>query len=189
MRFLKPGLALLLVLTVGAVQAGPDDQAGAGATASGGATVSGSVTAKLSTQEMTTRGATMVVQMEDAQRRLVELQLLARKATDIIKLNCVNDKLLQVKQLLNIAEGAKGGLEAGSEEERTHAYTEITVSSEKVATLRGEAEGCVGEGEMFVGPSRVIVTAPRIVDDPTMIDPFRLAGVQIERPTYATPFL
>ena len=101
----------------------------------------------------------------------------------------MNDKLLQVKQLINIAESAKADLESGSDEERTHAYTQITISSEKVATLRGEAEGCVGEGEMFVGPSRVTVTAPRIVDDPTIIDPFRLTGVEIERPSYATPFL
>ena len=183
MRLYKHGLAVLLVLTVGAVQAAPDDAAG------GGAAVSGSATAKISAQEMTTRGAQLMTQMEEAQRRLVELQMLARKATDIIKLNCVNDKLLQVKQLLNIAEGAKVNLGAASDEERTHAYTEITISSEKVATLRGEAEGCVGEGEMFVGPSKLTVTAPRIVDDPTVIDPFRFAGVEIERPSYATPFL
>src|SRR5262245_1580702 len=184
MRLSKLGLPVLLVLTVGVVQASPDDPA-----AGGGATASVSVSAKLSAQDMLSRGNQLVSQMEEAQRGMVELQLVARRAAHIIRRTGVNDKLLQVKQLLNIAEVAKGCLEAGTDEARQHAYTEITISSEKITTLRGDAEGCVGEGEMFVGKSKLTVSAPRIVNDPTLMDPFRFANIEIERPTYATPYL
>jgi hypothetical protein len=168
---------------LGIVQADPGD-----GDDPSGAVVGGSVTVKLTPQEMTARAEQMLDTMEQAQRRVIELQLLARNAKDIIKLNCVNDKFLQVKQLLNIADDAKAGVYAAGDD-RDHAFAQITLSSEKVTGLRGEAEGCVGDGEMFVGSTRVSVKKPDILDDPTTVDPFNLTGFSIERPTLATPFL
>jgi hypothetical protein len=182
MRKLNVVAVLLFMTTLGIVQASADEEAG------GTATVGGSVSAKLSAQDMQARGEAMVAEMEATMRRMTERQIQARTAKDIIKLNCVNDKLLQVKQLLNIADDARVQLQVAGDD-REHAYTEITLASEKVATLGGEADGCVGEGEIFVGATKVSVSAPRVIDDPTTIDPFHLGGIEIERPTYATPFL
>ena len=185
MRFRKLYAAAFVFAMFGIVQADNDDPADG---VSGGATASGSVTVKLTPQEMTVQAERLVGEMEQAQRRVIELQLLARNAKDIIKLNCVNDKFLQLKQLLNIADDAKAGLFAGGDD-RDHAFAQITLSSEKVTVLRGEAEGCVGDGEMFVGAATLSMKKPGIVDDPTTVDPFNLTGFSIERPTLATPFL
>jgi hypothetical protein len=148
--------------------------------------------AKLSPQEMTARTNEILTNMENVLRRVLELQQSARKQKDIIKLNCVNDKLLQVKQLLNIAEGAKADLieaiAAQNQGDRYHRFAQITVASDQTNALRDEAEACIGEELIFLGSSEVEVDKPPIVDDPTTDDPFNLAGFGIERPTYATPY-
>src|SRR5262245_59466392 len=185
LRKLHLGAALLFLTGLPLVQAHPDDPTGSGPD---GAVVGGSVSVKLTPQEMTAKSEQMLADMEGSQRRVTELQLLARNAKDIIKLNCVNDKLLQVKQLLNIADDAKAMVYTAGDE-REHAFAQITISSEKVAALRGEAEGCVGDGEIFVGATKNYVSRPRVLDDPTTADPFAITGFSIERPTYATPFL
>lgn len=142
---------------------------------------------------MTARAGSAVGEMESIQSRLTQLQQQARSSRDIIKLNCVNDKLLQVKQLLNIADAARISLSEAvsthNEADRYHQYTVITVSSEKARSLRDEAEACIGEELVFNGRASIDVDAPDIPDDPTATDPFALAGFDIERPTYATPFL
>jgi hypothetical protein len=156
--------------------------------------VGASVEAKVSPQEMTSRAGSAVAEMEAVQSRLTSLQSSARESRDIIKLNCVNDKLLQVKQLLNIAESARvslsGAISGRNEGDRYHQYTVITVSAEKARALRDEAEACVGEELVFRGRASIDVDAPDIADDPTRNDPFSLgASFDLERPTYATPFL
>src|SRR5688572_25891254 len=49
--------------------------------------------AKISSNEMRTQSENYLDKMKDTLRRVVELQELARKKKDVIKLNCVNDKL------------------------------------------------------------------------------------------------
>jgi hypothetical protein len=187
LRIFHVGAALLLLATLQVVQADPDDDPAAGATPDS-AVVGGSVTVKLTPQEMQTRADQYQASMEAHQRRMIELQLVARNAKDIIKLNCVNDKLLQVRQLMNIADDAKIAISGAGE--RDHAFAQITLSNETVARLSSEAEGCVGEGEMFVGATSVSVNRPVIIDDPTKVDPFTMTrGIELERPNYATPFL
>lgn len=154
---------------------------------------SAGVEAKIDPAEMSSRASGSVAEMESIQGRLTQLQQQARESRDIIKLNCVNDKLLQVKQLLNIADSARASLGeaiAGHNEgDRYHQYTVITVSSEKARGLRDEAEACIGEELVFSGRASIDVDAPDIADDPTRTDPFALASFDIERPSYATPFL
>jgi len=192
MRLRKPQLgAVILLISFGVVvQAAPDDPVPAGteASGSGAVVVGGSVTVKLTPQEMSAKSAQLLAEMESSQTRLVELQLSSRTAKDVIKLNCVNDKLLQVKQLLNIADEARLNLDAGGDD-RDFAFSQITLSSEKIAGLRSEAEACAGENDIYVGATKVMVTSPRIIDDPTTVDPFTITSIEIERPTYATPYL
>lgn len=154
---------------------------------------SAGVEAKIDPAEMSSRAGASVAEMESIQSRLNSLQQQARESRDIIKLNCVNDKLLQVKQLLNIADGARVSLgeaiSGHNEGDRYHQYTVITVSSEKARALRDEAEACIGEELVFNGRASIDIDAPDVPDDPTRTDPFALGGFDIERPTYATPFL
>ena len=159
------------------------------------------VEAELSPREMTQQTEERLQQMESVLRRVIELQTGAREQKDIIKLNCVNDKLLQVKQLLNIAESARNdmlvAITAGSSDAHDK-YVQVTISKEKVTGLRAETEGCIGEEVVFLGPTKVDVTRPLIIDDPTKKKPFSIAyregivdgagELKIERVVYATPF-
>lgn len=150
--------------------------------------------ANLSPKEMSERTRTLIADMRATLARVLRLQQAARKQKDIIKLNCVNDKLLQVKQLLNIAEASRNNMvESISNRDKDatyHQFSQVTISAENTRTLGEEAEACIGEEIKFVGPTEVQVDKPPIVDDPTEDNPFDFAGgVSIERPGYASPFI
>ena len=132
--------------------------------------------------------------MEDSLARLVRLQRVSRQQKDIIKLNCVNDKLLQLKQLMNIGDDAKTSfIEAkakGDPEATNHYAMQIQTASNKVCFLRDEAEACVGEEMAFLGETEVTVEGGDNPDDPTLdANDGTLGNRIIEPPAYASPFL
>lgn len=72
----------------------------------------------------------------------------ARNEKDVVKLNCVNEKLTQIKALLKVAEQADIALheaisnrDAGSESE----FAKIGIARTKVEGLRSESEQCIGQ--------------------------------------------
>jgi hypothetical protein len=144
--------------------------------------------AELSPIEMTTATKEIQGKMETMLQRVLTLRESARKQKDVLKLNCVNEKLLQVKQLLNIADEAETELAtaiaASDNDERYHQFGRINISYEKVASLRDEAEGCIGEDLIYFGETQVDVVGPHMPDDPYE-DPF---GPGIEYPGYRSPF-
>lgn len=158
-------------------------------------TLTGDQEASLSPREMTVKTEELIGEMKEMLRRVIKLQQSARKQKDVIKLNCVNDKLLQVKQLLNIAESSSNDLvEAVAAEDqgaRYHQFGQITISHEKVSVLRDEAEACIGEELVFLGPTEVEVDAPPIVDDPTHEDPYDVDDMpaDVDWPDMASPYL
>jgi hypothetical protein len=145
--------------------------------------------ARLSVEEMQAQVATYQMQNREAARRVEQLRAIARKEKDVIKLNCVNDKAVQIKATLNIVDEAAASLEVAimgrDEEARYHEFTKITISSEKARQLRDEADGCVGDELSYVGDTVVEVNRPEIPDDPTLDDPFE---GDVEPPAYASPF-
>lgn len=149
-------------------------------------------TANLTPAQMKAESQKHLEKMQEVLVRVVELQKLARKQKDVIKLNCVNDKLLQVKQLLNIAEAGRTELiESIAQQDNDgtlHQFSQISIAKEKTDGLHGEAEGCIGEELIFLGPTEVTVDDPGLLDDPTAPDGFNWDDV-IEPPGYASPFL
>jgi hypothetical protein len=147
--------------------------------------------ALLSPAEMREKSSELITAMQAMLTRVVELQGLARKQKDVIKLNCVNDKLLQVKQLLNIAESARTDMVESiaqqSDDGRYHHFGQITIASEKVSSLRDEAEACIGEELIFLGPTQIDVDEPEIPDDPTQDD--FLQPPEVEPPAYSSPYV
>lgn len=73
----------------------------------------------------------------------------ARNSRDVVKLNCVNEKLTQVKGLLRISELADVAMqEAIAKKEDSsalHEYTKVSIAVTKVTQLRAEAEQCLGQ--------------------------------------------
>lgn len=153
---------------------------------------------KLSPQEMSDNAEQLITQMEGFHRRTLELQAAAKQAKDVIKLNCVNENLLAVKQLLNIADEAKTNLtEAkirGDRSEQVHQYSQITIANEKAEDAQDEAAACIGEELHFVGKNDLEVDGPAVRHDPTDDDDLGETGgddpysTALEDPGYASPF-
>jgi hypothetical protein len=123
--------------------------------------------------QMITNADGLLVKMREILKRVVQLQGIARKQKDVIKLNCVNDKLLQVKQLVNIGESNKTNLEEAvardDESGRYDYYSNITIANEQVQTLGAEAEQCIGQDLSFLGPTETTVEGGDEPDDPTSL--------------------
>jgi len=164
-------------------------------------TVPGEKKVELSAREMNSNADDMIKEMEGFHRSVLEGQAQAKQSKDVIKLNCVNEKLLAVKQLLNIAEAAENELDEaivrGDRDEQIHQYGKITISHDNAENARNEARNCIGEDLHFIGKNDVSVTGPVIKNDPTDDgdvgeasgdDPFQ-NDVGLEDPAYASPVM
>jgi hypothetical protein len=128
--------------------------------------------------------------MADVLKRIQTLQDQAKREKDIIRLNCVTDKLVQARVNVNIAEQSMATMQESiarnDQGEQTHEFTRLTIVNQKVTVLGAEAENCIGEDLSFVGATRVDVEVdPNIPQyDPTQPgSPF----IDITRPPSASP--
>jgi len=73
----------------------------------------------------------------------------ARNTKDLVKLNCVNEKLTQIKGLLRISETSDVALQEAVAKRETataeHEFTKVSIARSKVDQLRAEAEECIGQ--------------------------------------------
>jgi len=128
----------------------------------------------LTPQEMLSQGQEYFRAMNDTMKRIQTLEETARRQKDIIKLQCVKDKLVQGKVNLNLAEQSMTALQESisraDEGARTHEFTRLTIVNQKVLVLGAEAENCIGEDLSYVGQTRVDVEIdPSIpLSDPTL---------------------
>lgn len=166
---------------------------------------------ELSPQEMIADAQRLANDIQLVRGEVVTLQTEAREEKDMIRLDCIDDKLAQFDQLLLIVEAARADLGAavasGDLEGRLHHHGLVAQAREKATAVRQEADGCIGEEMRFPGNADVDVTDPGL-DDPTRHAPFELADkpmldkviddpaepiwedeVVIERPGFATPFI
>jgi hypothetical protein len=155
-----------------------------GSTPNGQVGVSAGVTMTLSQVEIGVRVRTLHDQTRADARHIQHLQQIARNQKDVIKLNCVNDKLVQVKPQMNIADRGEGDLETASDASRMAVFDQISQAAENVRRLREEADQCIGEPIQSGGDSSNSFTGPNAPDDPTK----GFTGTEIEPPGYASPF-
>jgi hypothetical protein len=115
----------------------------------------------LSPQEMVQQGNAYFKSMNETVKRIASLQEQSKRQKDIIRLNCVTDKLVQSKVNMTIAEQAMAALQENiaraDEGGRTHEFTRLTIVNQKVTVLGAEAENCIGEDLSFVGATRIDV--------------------------------
>jgi hypothetical protein len=72
----------------------------------------------------------------------------ARNEKDVVKLNCVNEKLAQVKGLIKVAEQSENAFReaAATRDPAANAeYAKIMIAKGKVDALGGEAQQCIGQ--------------------------------------------
>jgi ribosomal protein L9 len=92
--------------------------------------------------------ADSLARMKTGMKQVLSRAEEARNSKDVVKLNCVNEKLTQIKSLIKVAEQADLALhesisskDAGSETE----FSKIAIARTKVDGLRNEAEQCIGQ--------------------------------------------
>jgi len=145
----------------------------------------------LSASEMGAQSIEYRKRMEDVAKRIQLLIEDARKQKDIIRINCLTDKLVQVKANQNIADRSHQAMQdASARNDRDgafHEFTRVTIVNQNVQTLGGEAEACVGEDLSYVGATRVDVEGAPTGPDPTQ--PGTPMGPEIARPPSASPFI
>jgi hypothetical protein len=145
----------------------------------------------LSPQDMLNNAADYQKRISEAGARIQGLVEQARKQKDIIRFNCLADKLVQVRANMNVSEKALSSLQeaVGRQDESTafHEYTRLTIVNQNVQVLANEAEACVGEDMSYVGATRVDVNVEGVpTGDPTQPEKPRIP--QILRPPKASPY-
>ncbi len=112
----------------------------------------------------------------------------ARIEKDVVKLNCANEKLTQIKGLLRVAEQADIALheaiankDAGADAE----FSKIGIAKNKVEALAGESQQCIGQLAYIVDERTTVevqqpdglpssdVTARQTTRPPSVIPPVR----------------
>ncbi|MDY7229015.1 hypothetical protein [Hyalangium rubrum] len=139
------------------------------------------------------RSAKAIAGMRTALREVLEKLEEARRTKDVVKLNCVNEKLTQIKGLLRISEQADVGLQESVARKETtsaeHEYTKVMIAQQKVSQLRSETEECIGQLAFRTDENlSVEVEEPRDLPggDPTKPPP---PGDVVVRPPPASPTL
>jgi hypothetical protein len=150
--------------------------------------------AALPPSEMKLRAESIRKEMDEDNRHVLHLQALARKEKDVIKLTCINDKLVQIKAQMNLFDTASLQLDAtisNTDDSPRAAFTDVEKAGADVKKLRGEADACAGALEMYKQESKSDVTRPDL-DDPTDGDPFhpdeQTEGAEVDPPGFATPW-
>jgi hypothetical protein len=140
--------------------------------------------ANLSPADVQTRVHQLHEQTRADARHVQYLQQVARKEKDVIKLNCVNDKLVQIKPQMNLADSAEAELGGITDATRMAVFDTVVQAAESVRRLREEADQCIGEPITQGGESSNSFTGPQAPDDPTK----GFTGNGLEPPSYASPY-
>jgi hypothetical protein len=89
-----------------------------------------------------------VARMKTSMKQVLGRVEEARNEKDVVKLNCVNEKLTQIKALLKVAEQADIALHetiANKDGASESEFAKITIARSKVEGLRADSEQCIGQ--------------------------------------------
>jgi hypothetical protein len=149
-------------------------------------------------QRMSLTGPQMLAQGQEYRKEIKAIQVEIKAATeqaktdkDVIRLNCLLDKLMKVdanaqtmdQTLLTLQEMITKRDENG----QLHTYTRITIINELVKVLKTEADACIGAETNYIGPTQVVVEKPPLPENVdqasgTALPPFSV----IDRPVSAS---
>lgn len=148
-------------------------------------------TRALSGDEQYAQAGSYLAEMRTIDGEIVRLAKQARAENDLLKLNCINDKLMQVRGHRSLAKQARAELRAASLRrdiaERNHQFSKLTIIYQRVTVLGQEAQACVGEEAAYVGQTQVdLEVDPDVADagDPTTDGK---TALPTDRPPLASP--
>jgi hypothetical protein len=164
--------ALMMLLSGGAVAEGPEAKDA------------------ISDSDKLQRSSEFLTQMRAGLKAVLGKLEEARSSKDVVKLNCVNEKLTNIKGLLRISEQADISLQEAvakkESESAEHEYTKVLIARQKIDQLKAEAEQCVGMLAFETGPTEVTVEIPSDLPqaDPSQTTP---PSPVVSRPPPASP--
>jgi hypothetical protein len=141
----------------------------------------------LTPSEIATRATAIRAQILEDGQKVLTLKEQARKLKDVIKLDCVNDKQIQVKAEMNLADMANDQLQDAlqkTSDARQTAFTQLAGAGDAIRRLREEAAACISDMELFKQEQGGTTESPEIIDDPTANNPF--GGGELEPPDSAS---
>ena len=106
------------------------------------------VKSSLSDAEKVEKSAEAIARMKAGLKQVLARVEDARNEKDVIKLNCVNEKLTQIKGLLKVAEQSDVALNEAIASKLPTADTEfakVTIARGKVEGLKADADQCIGQ--------------------------------------------
>jgi hypothetical protein len=109
----------------------------------------------------------------------------ARSEKDVVKLNCVNEKLTQIKGLLKVAEQADIALHesiANRDDGADAELSKIGITRTKVETLRGDADRCLGQLAYIVDEKTTVE-----VQQPANLPEHGVTDRDVTRPAFVAP--
>jgi hypothetical protein len=92
--------------------------------------------------------AASIARMKAALKQVLGRAEQARNEKDVVKLNCVNEKLTQIKSLIRVAEQADIALHesiATKDNGGAAEFSKIAIARTKIDGLRADSEQCVGQ--------------------------------------------
>jgi hypothetical protein len=151
-------------------------------------------TANLSGADQLREATATLDSITATRRRVSDLLDRARTDRDIIKVNCLNDKLTQVDVTLRSArehqELLQNAVSLNNDGQRNHEFQLMNIFRSRSEGIEGESRGCVGEETGTFDPTRTVITVrvdPNIPEeDPTQLTPDSLAP---ERPLVTSPVM
>jgi hypothetical protein len=131
----------------------------------------------LSPQQMVGQSERKLAEMRSSLRTALELIAAARAQRDIVKLNCLNERVTQLKGVLKVAEDAHTSLvdqaAQGDVEGSRGSFTRVSMAHDRIKNLRVQAQNCVGADSYYGGNTEVITDVnPQLAGaDPFFSDP------------------
>jgi hypothetical protein len=150
----------------------------------------------LSPTDMSNQAHDYRTRMEGILKQIQGLVDQARKAKDVIRLNCLIDKLATLKANISVADKAlqdmQDAINRRDDGQTNHEYIRITIVHQKAGVLGAESQACVGEDLSYVGATRVEVEQPYGDTNPTGPAGFSPTNIDsldhdVDRPPQATP--
>jgi hypothetical protein len=98
--------------------------------------------------ERARKAAEAILAMRASVRQVTAKAEDARNEKDVVKLNCVNEKLVQMKGMLKVAEQSEAALKEGvatTEQLASAEFAKIGIARSKIDGLGSDAQSCIGQ--------------------------------------------
>jgi hypothetical protein len=119
----------------------------------------------MSLTQMVSETQEALLGMSAGLRRASDILREARQSTDIVRMNCVNEKLTVIKGIIRIAEDASEGLNEAvsrrNEDQAAYEHNKVKISLDRVNSLVVQAVNCIGSSATQSGETKVGVDLAR----------------------------